>query len=88
VIAISIDATDTSETFVAKLGLSFPLLSDPKMTAIRAYGVEHVGKDIAHPASFVIKQDGTIAYRYVGENPKDRPSVDDLLAQIKAATRP
>ncbi|HGG57968.1 MAG TPA: hypothetical protein ENK31_09255 [Nannocystis exedens] len=58
------------------------------MSAIRAYGVEHVGLDIAHPASFVIKQDGTIAYRYVGENPRDRPSVDDLLAQIKAATTP
>lgn len=87
-IAISIDPTDRSEAFVATRGLTFPLLSDPKMTVIRAYGVEHVGKDIALPASFVIKQDGTIAYRYVGENPRDRPSVDDLLAQIKAVATP
>jgi len=42
---------------------------------------------MSRPASFVISPDGTVAYRYVGSNPKDRPSVDDLLAQVQAAAK-
>ena len=39
--------------------------------AIRAYGSEHVGKDIARPASLVISQPGTVTYGDIGESPVD-----------------
>lgn len=44
-----------------------------------------MGKDIARPASFVITKDGKVAYGYVGDNPVDRPTVDDLIEQVKRA---
>lgn len=65
-----------------KLGGRVPLLTDPAMTAIRAYGVEDEGKDISLPATFVIAPDGTVRWIYVGDNPRDRPSVEDLLAAV------
>ncbi len=53
------------------------------MVAIRAYGSEHVGKDISRPASFVIAPSGTVAYGYIGDNPVDRPTVDDLILEVQ-----
>ncbi len=51
---------------------------------IEAYGVFHQneakGRPIARPAAFVIDGAGVITYRYVGEDPRDRPPVEALLA--------
>ncbi len=47
-----------------------------------------MGEDIARPASFVITQEGKVAYGYVGANPVDRPTVDDLIEQVKRAASP
>ena len=50
------DANGVNETLRKRLSLTFPLLSDPALTAIRAYGVEDVGNDISLPATIVVKQ--------------------------------
>lgn len=50
---------------------------------IEHYGVFHQhepkGRPIARPAAFVIDGEGVIRYRYVGDDPRDRPSADELL---------
>ncbi len=33
----------------------------------------------------MITTEGKVAYGYVGDNPVDRPTVDDLIEQIKSA---
>jgi peroxiredoxin len=63
-------------------------LSDPKLEVIRAFGVEHVGKGIALPATFVVAPSGRIVYRYVGASPADRPrpeAVLEVLARMRGA---
>jgi hypothetical protein len=43
------------------------------------------GQDIAVPAVFVVRKDGAIAWKQVGENMTDRASPRDILAQVRAA---
>jgi peroxiredoxin len=68
-----------------ELGLHFPLLSDPDLRVASAYGVAMKGRDIAVPSLFVVKTDRTIAFRKVGENVGDRPTPDEVVAQVQAA---
>ena len=77
-----VDGSGVNETLRKRLSLTFPLLSDPGLTAIRAYGVEDVGNDISLPATIVVKQDGSVQWVYVGERPSDRPVLDDVLAVL------
>jgi len=64
-------------------GIEDPLLADPKLVAIRAYGVQQKGRRIATPTVFVIRQGGVVAWRHAGESIFDRPSVDDLIREVK-----
>ncbi len=79
VVAIVSDDTETNAALTKRLGVTFPILSDPDLSAIRAYGVEHVGKDIALPATVVVGADGTVRWVYVGDRPADRPLLPDVL---------
>lgn len=67
-----------------RLGLEFPVLSDPELSTIRAWGVEHEGKDIALPATLVVDRSGKIAWAYVGDNPRDRPVLDTVISVLEA----
>jgi peroxiredoxin len=67
------------------LGLTFPLLSDPDLHVIRAYGAEHVGHSIARPSVFVIDRAGVIRYEHVGAGMADQPPVDVILAEARKA---
>ncbi len=82
--AISVDTVEESAALVAKLGLGFPLLSDPGMKTIIAYGVAMDGEDIAVPSTFVIDRNRRIRFAYVGETQADRPSNDALLGWLDA----
>lgn len=79
---ICVDPADVSQALVKKLGLGFPILSDPGGETILAYGVEHAGKKIALPSIFVIAPDGRIAWRRVSANVLDRPAEDEVLAVV------
>jgi hypothetical protein len=46
------------------------------------------GRDIAVPSVFVVRPDRTIAFRKVGETVGDRPSADDVIAQVGAPKAP
>ena len=69
----------------ATKGLTLPLLSDPEMKIISAYGVAMDGEDIAVPATFIIDQERRIRWKYVGENMTDRPDSRGLLELAVAA---
>lgn len=86
VVAISVDTPEDSRKLRAKLKLSFPLLSDPDLKTIDAYGVRMTDSEIAVPATFVVAKDGTIAYRYIGETQADRPTNEDLLKALMSLT--
>lgn len=85
VVAIVSDATETNAALAKRLGVTFPILSDPDLATIRAYGVEHVGKDIALPATVVVGADGKVRWAYVGDRPADRPLLPDVLRVLEGA---
>jgi len=70
----------------ADLELEFPVLSDPELTAIDAFGVRHTGGgpwgDIARPATFIIDRGGNVVWRDLTENWRVRPRPDELLAVV------
>lgn len=81
-----VDATTVSTAHRVR----FPILSDPDLVAIDAFGVRHdgggpAGRPIPRPAIFVIAPDGRISYAYIGKNPLDRPLPEGVLAEVEKA---
>lgn len=89
-VGLSYDSADTQAKAVAKLGLGFPLLSDPGSKTITAYGIlneEARGRaaGLPHPAIFVVDTDGKIAAKLMEEGYRDRPSqavLQEALARL------
>lgn len=55
------------------------MLSDPKLDAIRSFGVLEADHDLAVPAIFVLNAQGQTIWRYVGEAIGDRTKPNALL---------
>ena len=84
VAAIVVDPEENNRAMVGKLLLPFPILSDPEGRVIKEWGVLNAAEhDIARPAIFGIRRDGTIFYRYVGVDYTDRPTDEELFARFK-----
>ncbi len=63
-IAISSDDEGDTQKTVQGSGLEFPVLSDKDREVINTYNVVDVGnKRIARPASYVLRKDGTVAWK-------------------------
>jgi peroxiredoxin len=87
VAAISVDPVRDSARFAGEWRFPFPLLSDTRMEVIDAYGLRHPkghdNKDISHVAVVILDPQKTIRYKYVGKNPQDRPSNNEILFEIQ-----
>lgn len=72
VLGISIDTPETAARLVKDLNLPFPILSDTRMEAIRAFGMKGEGMDMADMGYVVIDRQGRIRTRRIdrrfGEN--------------------
>lgn len=76
-----------SKALAEKLKLGFPLVSDPKRELVKAWGLFDPGNDIAWPAVYVIRADGTVAWRRFLEGYKTRPPPKEILAAVDAAAK-
>jgi mycoredoxin-dependent peroxiredoxin len=85
--AISVDPVEKSRALASRLGIQFPLLSDPGGEVARAYGVWHAEKEIALPAVFVIDRRGAIRWKRVSASLNDRPPEDDIVEAVDALSR-
>ena len=86
-VGLSYDSAETQTQAVAKLGLTFPLLSDPGSKTIEAYGILNEegrgkGSGLPHPAIFVVDAEGTIQAKLMEESYRDRPSNEVVQAAI------
>ena len=72
--------------YIEETGLPFDILIDERRDMAKAYGVWHrVGLDawnLARPAIFLVEQDGRIGYSFIGENQKEYPTQDEIIAAI------
>jgi peroxiredoxin len=84
VVGISVDPVEKSRDLAKDLGLGFPLLSDPEMKVIRAYGVADESNDIAWPAEFLLDAGGRIRWRVTAISVGTRPSAADVLRAFDA----
>mgnify|MGYP002641570848 CR=1 FL=1 len=82
IVGISVDQPETSRKLHRKLGLGFPLLSDPDMKVIKAYGVAMDGRDIAVPSIFILNAKRRIIWSEVADDFTDRPGAGEVLARV------
>ncbi len=83
------DSPETNATLTHQAGLTYPLLADPTLTAIDAYGLRHPGAgpeghDVAHSASVLIDADGIVRWTSVTDNVRRRPTPATVLAAVDA----
>ena len=56
------DNPKANRAFAAKIGATFPVLSDPEKSTAKAYGVLNFTRLFANRVTFVIDQDGVIQH--------------------------
>ena len=78
----SADEPSPSAQLARRFDLRFPLLHDPGLRVIQAYGLAMLGQDIAVPATLVIGRDRRVLYRHVGESMVDRPDLLTVLDRL------
>jgi len=70
--------------YIEETGLPFDILIDERRETLKAYGVWHrVGLtawNIARPAVFLINQDGSIPYSFIGDSQREFPTQAEVLA--------
>lgn len=74
VVGVSKDSVESHKAFAAKYGLDFTLLSDPDLSAIKAYnawGKKMFGIEGVLRKTFIISPKGIIAKEYKRAIPKD-----------------
>ena len=88
-VAISYDSPATLAAAAAKLGLTFPLLSDPGSKTIDAYGIrnnEATGRaaGVPHPVVFILDQQGVVRVKLMRDGYRDRPESAAIIAGVKS----
>lgn len=84
VLGISVDSHFANEAYAKQLGLTFPLLSDFRHTASRAYGVFLPDVHYSTRALFVVDKQGRIAYRDVSADVDAIPSNDAVIRALES----
>ena len=82
VIAVSTDSPEDAAALKQKLGLTFDVYSDTDLQTIQKWGVANYDTNIAKPATFVIQKGGAVTFKKIGGSMTDRPSTDEVLAQL------
>lgn len=67
-----------------RTGVQFPILYDPTADVVEKFGVYDLLNDgLATPSTFIIDKSGVIRWKYVGKHIYDRPSAEDVIAQLR-----
>jgi len=88
VLSVCVDSVETNAKVVENLDLDFPILSDPDLKVIKAFGLLHKGgyaregADVARPAVFVLDQQGVVRWRHLTDNWRKRVRPEVVLEQL------
>lgn len=70
----------------------FPFLADTGHRVIDRYGLlnpdDPRGRQIAHPATFIIDKEGVVRWRFVETDYRKRPTNEEILAALEKITDP
>jgi len=90
IIAISNDGPFANKAFKEKHNFDFPILSDYKSQTIKDYDIlmQHLlhikDYNAAKRSVFIIKEDGTIGYKWVSDDPLVEPNYDEIKSYLKS----
>ena len=86
VVSILAESLPRMQEFLRDHNYPFPLLSDVRREVVKAYGVyvrvNFESINISRPAEFVLDQDKTIKYIYVGRIQTDFPPDEEIFAVL------
>ena len=87
-LAVSADQPADLEKLARRKDIEFPLLADPQLMAIDAYGLRHPnggpGGDVARPATFILDPEGRIVWRNLTDNWRVRVRPEPVLEQLRS----
>lgn len=86
ILPISVDAVPSLREYKRQYDMRTELLSDFKRDASRSYGVLMEEAFMSTRAYFLIDADGILRWMHVEENPGQKRSNEELLAQVLALT--
>lgn len=94
ILAVSVDDRERQQLMIDRVAaedgrtIEFPLLSDPDHRVIDRYGLfnheDPRGREIAHPATYIVDREGVVRYAFVEANYRVRPENADILAELQA----
>jgi len=92
ILALSVDSPDDLQRMVDRISAEdgampdFPFLTDSGHGVIDRYGLYNPddprGRQLTHPATFVIDKDGVVRWRFVEVDYRVRPGNEDILAAL------
>lgn len=85
VAAISVDVPEVATKMTKRIGLQFPLLRDEELDVARAYGAAGEDDEFPQPALVVIRKDGRVQWKQVGELGTDRSFADQVVQRATEA---
>ncbi len=87
---MSVDTQADTRKFIEKLqerfpgNYNFPFLEDQNHKVIDRYGILiRDGKGWPHPATYVIDKQGTVRWKFVEIDYRQRPSNEQILSELK-----
>ena len=98
ILALSVDNPADLRRMVERISAEdgvaprFPFLTDTEHQVIDRYGLfnpdDPRGRQITHPATFIIDKEGVVRWRFVEVDYRLRPSNEDLLAVLRELNAP
>lgn len=83
-IAISSDPIGDANSTQQMLQITYLLLSDENTKTIEAYNVVDPSEvEVARPTTYIVNQDGNIAWKYLDVKNGKRIGAEPILAQLK-----
>jgi peroxiredoxin len=88
VASLTYDSTDILRAFATRIGIHYPMLSDPESTVIRAFDILNTNVDqntprygIPFPGTYVINEKGIITAKYFDDDYRERSSAASILTR-------
>jgi peroxiredoxin len=88
VASLTYDSTDILKTFANRIGIRYPMLSDPESVVIRAFDILNTNIDrtspmygIPFPGTYVINEKGVITAKYFDDDYRERSSAASILTR-------
>jgi peroxiredoxin len=83
ILGVSVDSTWSNRAFREQLGVEFPILSDWKREAAKAYGLYDENSGIARRATFVVDKAGVVRKVDVGRDALDPSGVVGMCKTLE-----